>query len=307
MKKFLLSLVIYSSIVFGVMVIGFFLPATPRAKTSLLFAKIDKDSLLKNTPSPRIIFIGGSNLSFGLNSQMIKDSLGLNPINTAINASLGLMYMLEHSLPYIKKGDIVVVAPEYSNYFGDAAYGREEMFRTALDVEGLKGLSTLSCRQFYNALPFIPKYCLSKFSVNEYRGFVADKIYSRNSFNKYGDVNAHWDMKATKVKPNGGFSAEVNEDVIPALQNYQAQLQQIGARLFVSFPGYQEASYNKSKSKLIGVELRFKHTGIAVLGSPLRYTMPDSLIFNTVYHLTRQGAVRRTTLLIEDLRNALHK
>jgi len=74
MKKFAVKSILFllaAVLVFG---ISMSLPSTPRAATSLLFAERQKDSLLKHTPPPRIIFVGGSNLSFGLNGQLIKDS-----------------------------------------------------------------------------------------------------------------------------------------------------------------------------------------------------------------------------------------
>src|ERR1700730_2211300 len=113
MKKFLKKVFFFTLIFVGIVSIGLLLPATPRSSQSLLFGEIEKDSLLNNAPSPRIVFIGGSNLSFGINSQMIKDSLGLNPVNAAIHASIGLVYMLDHSLNYIRPGDVLVVSPEY--------------------------------------------------------------------------------------------------------------------------------------------------------------------------------------------------
>ena len=52
-----------------------------------------KCQLLEDTPSPRIIFVGGSNLAFGLDSQRIKDSLNINVINYGLHAGIGLKYM----------------------------------------------------------------------------------------------------------------------------------------------------------------------------------------------------------------------
>jgi hypothetical protein len=94
MKNFLIKISLFSLLLLSVVIIGFVLPVTPRASKSLLYAKVKKDNLLKKTNNPRIIFVGGSNLSFGINSKVIKDSLKLNPINTAIHASIGLEKMI---------------------------------------------------------------------------------------------------------------------------------------------------------------------------------------------------------------------
>ena len=69
------------------------------------------DVRLRNAASPRLILVGGSNLSLGINSQMLKDSLALNPINTGISVGIGLCYMLDNTLKHVRKNDIVVVHP----------------------------------------------------------------------------------------------------------------------------------------------------------------------------------------------------
>ena len=122
MKKFLFKIFIFCIISVVVFSIVIFLPPTPKAKNYVLFSKIQKDSLLQNVPSPRIIFIGGSNLVYGLNSQLFKDSLALNSINTGSIATIGLSYMMDNTLPYIRSGDIVVIAPEYQQFFRSFAY-----------------------------------------------------------------------------------------------------------------------------------------------------------------------------------------
>ena len=122
MKKFVARVSLFIGILLlpVVLVVAFAIATPPVSKSlsgSYLFAGKQKDFLLATVESPRIIFIGGSNLAFGTNSQMIKDSLGLNPVNTGLHASLGLKYMLDNTYRYIKKGDIVVVAPEYEHFY----------------------------------------------------------------------------------------------------------------------------------------------------------------------------------------------
>ena len=124
------------------------LPPSPRVSGSQLYGKIAKDSLLRNTKNDRIIFIGGSNLSFGLNSQMIKDSLKFNPINTAINANIGLEYMLVNTLQYIKENDVIIIAPEYAHFSKNTIHGAgKEMITTVAEVDKFKLFSKLSIEQ----------------------------------------------------------------------------------------------------------------------------------------------------------------
>ena len=309
MRKLIFNLVFFLTITVVVPAIVFFLlPAKPRAKTSLLFAEIDKDSLLVNTKSPRIIFVGGSNLSFGLNSQMIRDSLGLNPVNTSIHASLGLIYMLDHTRQYIREGDIVVVVPEYDHFYGNYAYGHEELLRTALDVPSSKGLLQLRKPQIIEIIPFLPNYIRTKMIPSEYVSFTPDKFYSRTSFNQYGDVNAHWNEPSQKVKPYAQLTGPFNKTMVTELENFEQLVTDKKGQFFISFPGIQAATFENQADQIHQVEKALKESKVFnFLGTPEQYKMPDSLLFNTPYHLIRKGVNRRTELLIKDLRGKLQR
>src|SRR5215212_5179389 len=86
---------------------------------SYIAAVLEKDRLIRDTPSPKIILVGGSNLAFGIDSHMLEDSLGVHVVNMGLYAKLGLRYMLAQVKPYIRKGDLVLVVPEYDQFFGE--------------------------------------------------------------------------------------------------------------------------------------------------------------------------------------------
>jgi hypothetical protein len=301
-KKFILNIVIFFSIPLLIFLIGIILPATPRAKTSLLFAQIQKDSLLHNVKSPRIIFIGGSSLSFGINSKMIKDSLGVNPINTAIHLHIGLIYMIDHTLPFIESGDIVVVAPEYEQFYGTYAYGRNELLRTIFDINPSQFIK-LRKEQWINIIKYIPKYSLSKFNPYEYFfNYDVNSIYGNNSFNEYGDAYKHWKLKKEKVKPAYSIKENFNYFVINELLNFKKKLQEKRAVLYITFPGYQATSFEKNRTQIIRIESELKKKNLLLLGNAKRYKIPYSMFFDTEYHLSKEGLDLRTHLLIEDLK-----
>lgn len=277
-----------------------FLPPTPRVSKSYIFGKIGKDSLLKKVPKPRLVFIGGSNLSFGINSKMLRDSLKINPINTGIAGNIGLLFMLESTLQYIQPGDIVIVSPEYEQFFGRYAYGSEELLRTILDVSP-KDWRKLNIDQCINILPYFVKFAVSKIMPGEYIDIKEDPLYGVNSFNEFGDVNKHWKMEKPTLPFSTGISGHLNYKVIVELQKFKDEVEQKKATLFIGFPGIQLASYNNSKDQITEVASELKEKGFPLLGTPERYVMPESLVFDTAYHLTEDGMEYRTRLIIEDL------
>lgn len=302
MKKFLLRICFFCILLLIIIVLGFVMPVTPRASKSLLFAKIQKDSLLQNVKKPRIIFIGGSNLSFGLNSQLIKDSLLLNPINTAISGGIGLQYMLDNSLPFIQKSDIVVVASEYDHFYGRIIYGEEELLRTIAEID-VSSRRKLNHQQIKNIYSYTLKYAFSKFKPTEYLWVKESDIYGANSFNKYGDVDKHWKLNKRDFYPSI-ISGTYNNETINILNQFREDLKKKGAILYITFPGFQAMAFDNSISQIEKVEKELTLNGFLLLGTPKRYRMPEEMIFNTSYHLSKKGVDYRTQLLIEDLKKA---
>jgi hypothetical protein len=302
MKRLVIDVLIFAIPLIGALIFGLLLPATPYSAKSLLMSQEKKDDLLRKTPTPRIIFIGGSNLSFGLNSQLIKDSLKLNPINTAIHASIGIKFMVENTEKYLQKGDVVVLIPEYNHYYRDLDFGSKELLRMVFDVNR-KHLKMLNLKQLFNLLPHVPKYCLTKFLPIDYLGLrKIETYYSVDAFNQYGDTHTHWGLPKQAFAPYGSFDLEFNKETIVFLESFNQTVKNKGGLLLVSFPCFQEASYKNSESKILKVQEELLKSKLTVIGSPERYKIPETLMFNTPYHLNKEGTERRTQLLIEDIK-----
>ncbi|GGD49078.1 hypothetical protein GCM10011514_11560 [Emticicia aquatilis] len=278
------------------------MPTTPRASKSLLMASINKNSLLRNTQSPRVIFVGGSNTCFGLNSQTVYSKLGLNPINTGIHALIGIKYMIDNTVENIKKGDIVVLIPEYGHYYRNLDEGSEELMRIIFDVD-FSNIKYLDIQQLFNIVSFLPKYALSKYKITEYINIQESDVYSVNSFNKYGDTYTHWGKKPERFIPFPTISGDFNYEVIKYFEKYNEEITKKGAVLLVSFPCYQASSFKNSINQIKKIEDELNHSKLNIIGTAKRYMMPDSMMFNTPYHLTKSGVEFRTALLIEDLKS----
>ncbi len=309
LKNFLLksSVFLYIPLTL-IFLVGAIFPPTPRSSTSLLFAKIDKDKLLEESPSPRLIMVGGSNLSFGINSQMIKDTLDLNPINTGIHAAIGLKYMMDNVLDKIQPGDIVVIAPEYQQFYGDAAYGRNELLRIVVDIDR-DSLNDLNREQWLKILPYFPKFALSKLKPTEYFFQQSKKIgvYERRAFNEYGDVDIHWSRPEKKVEPFCKLPNDFNEKLIQEMVDFKEKVAHKGAKLYLTFPGYQEASFENGKEGIVEIEKKLIENDFVLLGSPEKYKIPNNMMYDTPYHLNKEGVDLRTQKLIEDLIKVLNK
>lgn len=301
-KAFVLALSIVTFIIAAI-----FFPSKP-AKQDLLYAQIDKNKLLKNTPSPRMIFVGGSNLSFGLNSKMLKDSLHVNPINTGIHAGIGLKYMIANTLQYVKQGDVIVISAEYQQFFGNLAYGTNELFSEVIDIVP-ESRNLIDYKQYIKLIQLAPEFAQTKLRpILLFYNLHQDtsiNIYDRKAFNVYGDAFLHWKMTGKTPKPYSAITERFNDDILKDLINFKNKINQKKAKLYVTFPGYQFSSYKISIPAIKQVQQRLKNNGFSTISTPEEFIMPDSLIFDTPYHLIKRGVDYRTELLLNDLKKLI--
>jgi hypothetical protein len=312
MKLFIINL--SKKIIFIFAIISVFcltvilLPSNPNISNGLLYGKVAKDSLLANTMNNRLIFVGGSNLSFGLMSGMIKDSLKFNPINTAIHGGIGLEYMLENTLYYIKENDIIVIAPEYAHFTTNTIHGGQEMIITMAEVDKFKLLSKLSRSQLKLILTKAPYYSLKK--LNPFNYFIErDKygIYGKYSFNNYGDAIRHYNLPNEKIElMSEPYSLSAfNTGSVEILRRFRDECNKIGASVFISYPSFHYSASLGSEPIIEFVDSVLKVNDFHVISNPYDYIMADTLFFNTSYHLNKNGAQIRTSKLISDLQKVL--
>lgn len=284
---------------------GLFLPNKP-LEESLHYSIIDKTELLKNTSSPRIILVGGSNLCFGIDSEKIEKQTGYRVINAAIQGSYGMRFDINHIREYVKKGDVIVVSPEYRNFYGSSLNGDKVLLYILFDTYP-KGKKYISVSHWLHLSQFFPKYAVEKInSVFKYylmddSTSISNTVYMRDSFNKYGDVNAHWNLEPTPFGTYKSPRGDFNPEALELIHELQSECVNKGADFFVTFPCLQKASYENMEAKIDLAYQKLQENNLKLLGNPKRYQVEDSLLFNTAYHLNKKGVDIRTDLLIEDL------
>ena len=304
MKKFLANFHFFLILLFFSELLIICLPTPSSLKNSLYFSKLDKDSVLQATRHPRVILIGGSNLSFGLNSKLLLDSLKLNPVNTGIHANIGIIYMMDEVSKNIQKGDIVILVPEYENFYGNTAWGGSgyELLVTTLEVT--HRYLQLRPKQLISTFKYFSQYTRAKINPRNYVAISdPNDIYSRSSFNNFGDAKNHWSMgRVPGSYASTDFGTTFNTELISEISQFKFRMEKKGATLLFSFPCTQETSSETANKDIKEVEDHIRRTGLYVLGTPRTFMYPDSLMFNSTYHLTKKGSDIRTLQLIQELR-----
>ena len=298
--KFIMEVLRFLVSIGLMLAIGFFLPPTPKARNTFLYSNLLKDSLMLNVPGPRIILVGGSGLGMGINSKYLSQLSGLNVVNAGVAKSIGIVYTMDNSLRYIEHGDIIILCPEYHNYFNRFAYGNSYLLRTIMDTDR-SGMFRLRLNQYINTVPHLMYYLVTKFKPSEYTYVDTHSTYDMSAFNAYGDMCNHWGREGNYVTNENSLGGTLNYELTSIIDLYSDNIMELGGELLITYPAYQQSSFDSSLEYIEMIDNEFNMLEVRLLGTPERYRFPDSLMYNSSYHLTREGAFVRTKLLFEDL------
>ncbi len=256
-----------------------------------------KCALLEDVKKPRIIIIGGSNAAFSIQSPLIKDSLNMNVINYSLHAGIGLKYMIDDISLYAKKGDILVFAPEYNHFYGEAYGGGTTLSSIILCCQEGK-LFLFGFRQILNLIMDMP--FMVKLKLHPWRVQNPERTYSASWFNEYGDVVKHWNFENIHVSPvhiKGVFDSSFADYFINKINHLKEVCQ-----VYIVPPVCIESYYNLNKDKIDKVDLFLKDNGFSFLVPPEQHALPNEDAYDTVYHMNKTGGRKFTLSIIEALK-----
>jgi hypothetical protein len=299
------SVLLAAVLTYAVLLVAVFCWLPYKDSTDYISAVADKNRLLRSTPSPKILFLGGSSLAFGLDSLRVQSALHLPVVNLGLHGGIGFRFILDSARPYIHAGDIVVLVPEYENFFGEIHYGEAVLLDVLhVDPGGWRYIRTV---QQYRT---IWKYALIETKDTIHALFKkpssAGKIYSRASFNRFGDMTAHLALGPRKIDSYGSplKIGDFNENVLVDFREFDAWARRKGARTVLLFPSIAESYYRMNREGIREVWEKIKHygrLGEIVKSTPEDYVFPDPCFFDTGYHLTGKCRVARTEITIQEL------
>jgi hypothetical protein len=282
----------------------FFIYSNPNAYYA---ANIDKINLLKKTGSPKIVFIGGSNLAFGLNSELIKNQLNINVVNMGLHAGLGLRFMIDEIKPHLKKGDIVVMVPEYQQFSGNFADGDDTLVQL-LYVNPCAVWSLSSVRQIYNVATKYNYFHKILYTTVRKTKITPHFFYHRFGFNGYGDMTGHLNEKRIGFNPvNIDYPPdEISEETVKLMGEFHDFSQKRGVMLLMSYPNITEMEFKNAKEKIEIFSRKLeKKINIRIINTQESQVYPDELFFDTPYHLHEIGRDLRSKRLINDIKKSL--
>ena len=315
MKPFLLKLAVFFGVIAALLAAVFIAYSRmfPPEK-SFYMASADKHARLENLPAPRIIFIGGSSMAFGMDSGLVGKKLNLNPVNMGLNAAVGLEFMLQEVEPFLRRGDVVVVAPEYNTF--DKFYRPDPEYIARLIECRLTVLRALTFGQFKDLLDHGYVHHLGRVLrtvLSDAQGILDDESYvhtQRRSFNENGDVVSHHGVQGpTLGVARFKFTPNATADTaIAHLNRFAASAERRGARVFYSHPPYEQRSFSQHRAvigrldELLRERLKFPR-----LDAMEDMVFPTEEFFDSEYHLNLAGKTKRSERVAQALAGALTK
>ena len=318
MKNFIYKIIIllFTYVVF-MTVIFFFLPYDINSYYKSIEKKYDRMQYLTNNNFKKIIFVGGSNLAFGLNSEEIEKKTGFHVVNMSLHAGLGLDLMLNQVIEYIHEGDIVVISPEYNLFLDDDYYGDGKILSEYFIAEK-KEIKLMNSRNYIhtikninNAIIASIKYTIKKIIQLFYKDFTLDKynIYRASNFNKYGDMTAHIGKKTPDYFSGGAsfFEGEINLESINKIKKFQNVAKKQGTITLITWPCILDKTYKINKEKFDEIVSLVSKYCLNIISDKNTYIYSYELFYDTTYHLNKDGIEVRTKSIIKDINNYINK
>ncbi len=262
----------------------------------------EKHARLNNTPSPKVVLVGGSNLHYGINSRMLQDSLGLPVVNMGLQHSLGLRYMYNEVRESLHSGDVLMLLLEPGAYTGMPVEGRTNIARIASIRP--KSIRYFNLQHWYNAAMYSGTALIQNYRDGQVS--IIKKLRRKKTFSEhcdeFGDYHGHKGLNS-KYKPikNRDLSDDklFNNEILPLIDEIQIFTQQNDIQLVISFsPMAASTASDPSVFNRIQAGLPAE----IVVGNMADYIFPDSFFFDSPDHLIYPKRDMRTRKLLRDIR-----
>lgn len=293
--RFFLKLVASIAVVAAIILFSFM----PQYTTGYTAAMVDKIERLRSLPEPKIVLAGNSNVAFGFDSARIQAALHMPVVNGGLHGGLGEAFHTDAIKPYIREGDIIIIFPSQYNTLNAHSMNSQLAWTT---IENHFFLwSSIAPENYWDMALAFPSYLRNaiNFWLNNNGNAPNSSLYSRASFNQYGDI----------VYPRPMYKGYANDVVIQQgvsqamlsyWNDYHDYVISKGATLLMSCPPIASEFLTLDLALLQKqVEEGLDFPMISQLSA---YVYPQEYFYNTALHLCDTGVVFRTEQLIADLK-----
>lgn len=301
LKRLALFAFIFCIIITAFIFIGFCF--APQYTHNYQASVLDKMERLEGIKSSKIILVGNSNAAFGFLSERIEAAFGMPVVNLGLHGGMNNRFHEDMAKYNIGKGDIVVVC--HTTYSDNG-----KIIDCALAWITIENYFHLWPLVRHDAAGMMKAFLSYTESVHYRRITKGDKYingtcYTREAFNKYGDNIFPRSHCEYTFKSGDVTVFEINSTCIDRLNALNRYCASRGAKLVVAGYPVAEGEYTPSavQFKSAWDELKSR-LDCPVISNIEDYFFPYSDFYDTPFHLTDSGALKRTEQLIADLQRS---
>ncbi|RII36648.1 hypothetical protein D2A34_04485 [Clostridium chromiireducens] len=304
MKKFIVKAVTFVllTIISLFFIITEIIP--PQFNDTYQYAINGKYKRLVETQSPKIIFLSGSSGAFGINEEVISKKTNMPVVNLALHAGMGIEFECELSKANIQKNDIVILGCEYEHWIKDPST-QADLIVTGID-NNIKLYKYIPRDNMVDVVKYFPKFALTKIEYFLFnKKLESGGVYQSSSFK---DGNMIYDRPQSNF-PNPSTVGKLvlkNSDIslktVGYINEFNTYVNNKGAKLLITFPPIENevlepnTSYTQEFEKGI-----IENIEAPVISKIDDYIFSREYIYDTYYHCTNQGEIRRSELLANDI------
>lgn len=298
MRAFLKKLFVFCILLSSCCLFVLFIPSTfyTVSKNHYDYQQVKIIEKLKTDHRKKIVFVGGSNLGFGLFANMVQDSLSITCYNLGVHASFGMQRILELLRNNVNDQDLIVIVPEFENY-DFQKFGEERYFLDYLIYGNvIQGNSSIKDVVLSLKLNFPRLIKLAAIQTNLYH--IDPNAYSLKRFN----INGDYITKGTIAIRRAKFShaSRINQSTLLSMKseiegafptlNYVI-MSPVSHKIRFSFK--EKSAYENNMIQVFGAKY---------LGKADSFEYEFEEFFDTEYHLKDSSRTDRTITMIRLLK-----
>lgn len=173
-----------------------------------------------------------------------------------------------------------------------------------LSIAGPGKLTILTTGQWATFIAGVPEYIYK--SITHPDTGSQHPVYSSNTFNEYGDHVSHYNMPREKKITVSRGEETINHKWCRYLSETIKSLENRGVRVLLIPPVTIQSNHDLYIDRLKTIYDIMDNDGTPFAVAAETHALPDTLAFDTPYHMTKQGATIFTELVIEELRPFFH-
>lgn len=281
-----------------------------------------KENIAKETlkiKEPKIIIVSGSNSLFGLDNTLVSQQTGFPVINMGTHAALSFDYHMSKIQSYVKKGDIVVIPLEFDYYAVDKndsgwmienmAFWDKKYFQTMpLKIQILWALKLSPDFYLYSMKALLLRSEKLRLESSEDiinlwdNALKNNEIKSQYNFLAIRADGTFMSSNESTFKGNSAYISQPDDKIMQRIIHYKKEIEKKGATVIFTYPATMENDLFRLNGETEQKILDSFDAGLLKNGLRLSCHLSDfhydrSLFSDTFYHLTHEGALKRSEAL----------